>query len=77
MLVCLCRAVSHRSVLSVIQDGAFTVDEVASRCGAGGDCGSCRPMIGRMIREACGAQNRDAGGKLSCPEAPAPVDAAA
>jgi bacterioferritin-associated ferredoxin len=76
VLVCLCRAVSHRSVLNVIQDGAGTVEEVTARCGAGGDCGACRPMIAKMIRETRVADSREVG-KLSCPEAPAPVDAAA
>ena len=49
MIVCVCRTVSDKKILNVIQDGARTVDQVTQCCGAGGDCGSCRRMIGEMI----------------------------
>ena len=49
MIVCVCKTVSDKKVLNVIQDGASTIDEVTQCCGAGGDCGACRRMIGEMI----------------------------
>lgn len=51
MYVCLCNAVSVRSVKSAIEGGAGTVDEVGRACGAGTDCGSCRETIGELIEE--------------------------
>jgi bacterioferritin-associated ferredoxin len=51
MIICVCKRVSERKVLNVIQDGAQTIDQVTQSCGAGGDCGSCRRMIGEMILE--------------------------
>jgi bacterioferritin-associated ferredoxin len=51
MIVCVCKRVSDKKILNVIQDGACSVDDVARCCGAGGDCGACRRMIGEMILE--------------------------
>lgn len=52
MIVCICRAVSDRTIDAVIDDGAGTVAEVGERCGAGTCCGACRPAIAEMISEA-------------------------
>ena len=49
MIVCVCKRVSDTKLLNVIQDGARTVDDVTRCCGAGGDCGACKRMIGEMI----------------------------
>jgi bacterioferritin-associated ferredoxin len=70
MLACLCRAVSDKKVLAVIQEGAETVEEVTQACGAGGDCGACKQLLQTMID----AVEMECGG---CRRAPPPVDAAA
>jgi bacterioferritin-associated ferredoxin len=49
MYVCVCRAVTDRHVNQVIEGGARSVEAVTRACGAGGDCGACRGMIGDMI----------------------------
>lgn len=49
MIVCICTATCERRLEAVIAEGAHTVGEVERRCGAGGDCGSCRPDIERVI----------------------------
>ena len=63
MIVCLCHAVSDRTIKSVIEDGASTVQEVSEGCLAGTGCGACRATIRDLIdkqdsdspeREACG-----------------------
>ena len=90
MLACLCRAVSDKKVLAVIQEGAQTVEAVTRVCGAGGDCGSCKQLLQRMIdttrSESTGAWVRNQKGEVErsdvpsaggCREAPPPVDAAA
>jgi bacterioferritin-associated ferredoxin len=52
MLLCLCKGVSDRVVRLAVANGAGTIDGVAARCGAGTDCGACRPMIHELIEEA-------------------------
>ena len=52
MYVCICKGVTLKTVREVVAQGASTVDEVERRCGAGGDCGSCRDAIGEIILDA-------------------------
>jgi bacterioferritin-associated ferredoxin len=59
MIICVCKRVSEKKILNVIQDGAGTVDQVTQGCGAGGDCGACRRMIGEMILEHHCSENGD------------------
>lgn len=54
MIVCSCRAVSDRTVRAAIASGAETVDEVAARCGAGEQCGSCWPSLARLLDDQRG-----------------------
>ena len=51
MIVCLCKGVSDRTLEEVIDEGANTLKAVQKKCGAGGDCGSCRFHIAKMIAE--------------------------
>ena len=32
--------------------GANTAEAVAAACGAGGDCGACRPMLAELVTNA-------------------------
>ncbi len=50
-LVCQCRAVSEQDIRQSIQAGALTVAAVGARCGAGTECGSCRPEIAALLSE--------------------------
>ena len=34
-----------------IREGCGTLNEIAGRTGAGSNCGSCRPLIARMVEE--------------------------
>jgi bacterioferritin-associated ferredoxin len=74
MLACLCRAVSDKKVLKVIQEGATTVEEVSQVCGAGSDCGTCKQLLQRMLDTAHACATKGSGG---CRAAQAAVDAAA
>ena len=69
MLLCLCKGVSDRVVRLAVANGASTIDGVAARCGAGTDCGACRPMIHDLIQEAEG--ERAAGDCGGCCESDA------
>ena len=52
MFVCMCRAVTLRTIETVVESGATCVSAVTQKCGAGGDCGSCRADIAAIIRDA-------------------------
>jgi bacterioferritin-associated ferredoxin len=49
MLVCICKGLSERQVLSTIESGARTVEEIGRRCGAGTDCGTCEGALEAML----------------------------
>jgi bacterioferritin-associated ferredoxin len=49
MIVCLCHAVCERDLEAMVETGAETAAEIERRCGAGGDCGACKPDIERII----------------------------
>jgi bacterioferritin-associated ferredoxin len=51
MIVCLCHGVSERTLEKIIDEGADCLKAVERQCGAGGDCGSCRFQIAKMISE--------------------------
>jgi bacterioferritin-associated ferredoxin len=66
MYVCLCKAVTDRTVRSLIRSGAETRADIAERCGAGTDCGGCRGQLDELLEEEL-----EARGCASCPNAPA------
>lgn len=41
----MCHAVSHTTVLAVIQAGGRTVEEIGERCRAATGCGRCRENL--------------------------------
>jgi bacterioferritin-associated ferredoxin len=49
MLVCHCHGVNDRTIRRCVNDGARSENDVREACGAGGSCGSCRPVIDRLI----------------------------
>lgn len=49
MFICSCRAVSSRTIVAAVAAGATTVDDVGRACGAGTECGSCRPTIAALL----------------------------
>ena len=51
MYVCSCRAVTDRTIDAAIASGASSVEEITSKCAAGGRCGGCWPALERMLDE--------------------------
>jgi len=51
MVVCHCNDVGDREIRAQVSAGARTVDEITDRCGAGGNCGGCVPVIEGIIAE--------------------------
>jgi bacterioferritin-associated ferredoxin len=49
VLVCHCKGISHRELERAIEAGACSRGEVTRRCGAGGGCGGCRPVIEELL----------------------------
>jgi bacterioferritin-associated ferredoxin len=49
MIVCICRGISDRHLEALVKSGADTVERVEQACGAGGDCGSCRDEVERIV----------------------------
>ncbi len=52
MFVCLCMGVTTREVARAVESGARTSKDVAAMCGAGSDCGRCRPTVRSIIASA-------------------------
>ncbi|MEZ4435836.1 MAG: (2Fe-2S)-binding protein [bacterium] len=51
MIVCICEGVSDRDVRDAARRGADSLATLQQQCGAGGDCGQCRPELRRMLRQ--------------------------
>ena len=49
MIVCICRGIGDRHLEALVASGARTLQKVEQACGAGGDCGSCREEVERII----------------------------
>ncbi len=52
MIVCLCKGVSSRTILSEVRRGNCTVKGIARSCRAGTDCGSCVGQIRELINSS-------------------------
>ncbi len=50
-VVCVCHGIGAKQLHDVLEAGAGSVGEIGAVCGAGTNCGSCRPAIARMLRE--------------------------
>ncbi len=50
-VVCVCHGIGANQILGAAEAGAGSVAEVGRACGAGTNCGSCRPAIARLLRE--------------------------
>ena len=51
MIVCHCGPVSDTTIREIVASGAHTADDVGEVCGAGVQCGTCRPVIEHLIHE--------------------------
>ena len=64
MYVCLCQAVSDKSVRKAISEGATTVREIQRRCNAGKNCGGCLHALRYLIDEEFGKREPSQASKL-------------
>lgn len=65
MIVCLCKGVSSRTILSEVNQGRRTLRQVRAACKAGTECGACTRQIRQLIesvpREGDGGSRCGAG----------------
>jgi bacterioferritin-associated ferredoxin len=52
MIVCICAGVDDRELQEHIEGGARSLADLERKCGAGGDCGSCRDMLCDALEDA-------------------------
>ncbi len=50
--VCVCHDIGEQQVLAAIGEGAVSVAEIGESTCAGTNCGSCRPILARLLEEA-------------------------
>lgn len=75
MIVCVCRAVSDRSVNQAIAEGASSVEDLGERCGAGTCCGMCVDELASMLRVRSRGQMGDCASRAQ-PVASGPLGGA-
>ena len=49
-MVCNCMQISETAIRTAIQVGAASVEAIGAACGAGTQCGSCKPELAQMLR---------------------------
>jgi len=49
MIVCVCEGIGHRELLSRIESGADTVEDLGEESGVGRSCGQCVRALERLI----------------------------
>lgn len=49
MVVCHCLAMNDSVIADLARQGAVSVDSIVDTCGAGGQCGGCRPLIAEIL----------------------------
>ena len=57
MVVCLCKAVSDRTIRTLVKNGAHCLRDVARACKAGTDCGSCVCQVRELIEQTKAAED--------------------
>ncbi len=59
-IVCACFKVGAHRLAAEVGQGARTLEALGEATGAGTNCGSCRPELARLIRQAAEPENRHA-----------------
>lgn len=66
MIVCLCKAVSERTLREAIRAGARTIADLQKATQASTDCGTCAEHLDDLLAEELGSSN------VPAPERPRP-----
>jgi nitrite reductase (NADH) large subunit len=58
--LCPCRRQTREDVAAVVRErGLQSVGELSDACGAGRDCGACKPGLAYLVSEVCGNRHRE------------------
>jgi nitrite reductase (NADH) large subunit len=58
--LCPCRRQTREELAGVVRDQAIeSVSELSAACGAGRDCGACKPALAYLVSEVCGNRHRE------------------
>lgn len=49
MIVCHCKGITDRDLKRALRDGSFDRGEAGAAARAGGDCGTCQPLIDEIV----------------------------
>lgn len=52
MVICHCLRINDRVISRLSEDPTVTADDITRACGAGGQCGACRPTIDAILEKA-------------------------
>jgi bacterioferritin-associated ferredoxin len=52
MYVCVCNAVTDRTIRKAVDEGVRTLADLQRRTGCAGSCGSCAELAEEVLREA-------------------------
>lgn len=61
MFVCICQAVSDRTIREAAARGVTTLEALAAETGTGTCCGACRPFALQILEEHAGGARRGFG----------------
>jgi nitrite reductase (NADH) large subunit len=58
--LCPCRSQTREDLAAVVRErGLESVSELSDACGAGRDCGACKPGLAYLVSEVCGNKHRE------------------
>jgi nitrite reductase (NADH) large subunit len=58
--LCPCRKATREELAGIVRaEGLESVSELAASCGAGRDCGACKPGLAYLVSEVCGNRHRE------------------
>ena len=72
MIVCLCKAVSERTLREAIRAGARTIADLAEATSASTDCGTCAEHLDDLLIEELGPKGTEQPSNVPAPERPRP-----
>ena len=49
MIVCHCKGITDRDLKRALHEGSFDQGEAGGAARAGGDCGTCQPLIDEIV----------------------------
>jgi bacterioferritin-associated ferredoxin len=51
LYICICNAITEKAVRECAQQGACSVDQLATELGVGSGCGRCRDCASEVLRD--------------------------